>query len=381
MKRLKGKKGFMTLKLDMSKAYDRVEWDFLRKVLIFMNFPTRLIEVIMKCVTSVSYGILINGTPTPWFLPERGLRQGDPLSPYLFILCVEAFSGLYVEQMKQKTLHGVVVARGAPEISHLFFADDSLIFSRATLEEAEVVCKVIKEYEQASGQLVNLDKSEVNFSQNVSENRKNMIRDRMGVKAVEVQEKYLGLPTIIGRSKKQIFAKVEDRMWKKLKGWKEQALSKAGKEVLLKSVAQAIPSYIMSCFRIPVGSCQRMEAMCAKFWWGQRGTERKIHWNKWHDLCRPKEHGGLGFRNLEDFNTSLLAKQVWRLTHNEKRLLYRVWKARYFPKSSLLEAGIGHNSSYAWQSIWGVKQEVEWGLKWVVGDGNSIRVWQDPWLP
>lgn len=128
MKRMKGKKGVLALKLDMSKAYDRVEWEFLRAALCKMKFPNHLIEVIMRCVTSVSYGILINGEPTPWFQPHRELRQGDPLSPYLFIMCVEAFSGLLLDQMHNRKTHGVVVARGAPEISHLFFADDSLIF-------------------------------------------------------------------------------------------------------------------------------------------------------------------------------------------------------------------------------------------------------------
>ncbi|XP_057419184.1 uncharacterized mitochondrial protein AtMg00310-like [Lotus japonicus] len=245
------------------------------------------------------------------------------------------------------------------------------------MDEALSVMNTIRTYERASGQLVNLDKSEVMFSQNVPDNQKVMIRERMCVKAVATHDKYLGLPTIIGKSKKQVFERVQERMWKKLKGWKEQTLSRAGKEVLLKSVAQAIPTYIMSCFRLPVGVCQKMETMCAKFWWGQRENERKIHWNSWRNLCKPKSQGGLGFRNIEDFNTALLGKQYWRILSNPESLLARMWKARYFPRTSILEASLGHNPSYSWRSVWGVHKEMKEGLKWIVGDGREIKIWGD----
>lgn len=93
-KKKKGRKGYIGLKLDMSKAYDRIKWNFLENVLIYMGFPMPWVSLIMKYVRSVSFSVLLNGSPLPYFYPNRGLRQGDPLSPYLFILCSEFFSGL-----------------------------------------------------------------------------------------------------------------------------------------------------------------------------------------------------------------------------------------------------------------------------------------------
>ncbi|XP_056695450.1 uncharacterized protein [Spinacia oleracea] len=124
----KGRNAKIAIKADMSKAYDRIKWDFLEKVLIKMKLPTCLIKIIMNCVTSVSYAILLNGQQQEIIKPQCGLRQGDPLSPYLFILCMEGLSGLIISEEKEGRLKGVKVARNAPPISHLFFADDSFFF-------------------------------------------------------------------------------------------------------------------------------------------------------------------------------------------------------------------------------------------------------------
>ncbi|XP_057416032.1 uncharacterized protein LOC130710699 [Lotus japonicus] len=380
-KKKHGKQGWMALKLDMSKAYDRIEWLFLRGVLEAMSFPPPFVELILRCITSVRYAILLNGEPQDWFCPQRGLRQGDPISPYLFILCAEVFAGLIEEQVALGNLHGVRIARGAPQISHLFFADDSLLFMRANLMEADQILATIKKYEVASGQRVNFDKTELSFSQNVPQQLSSLIRNRMEVKAVDTHERYLGLPTIIGRSKKAIFSSVQERLVRKLKGWKEKFLSRAGKEVLLKAVAQAIPTYIMSCFKIPDGICDSMASLMSNFWWGQKQNERKIHWMSWSKLCLPKHSGGLGFRDFKCFNEALLAKQVWRLVQNKDSLLYKNLKARYFPRSSILEASVGFRPSFSWRSICAAKDVIKDGSTWKIGNGKAVSIWGDSWLP
>lgn len=121
------------------------------------------------------------------------------------------------------------------------------------------------------------------------------IIETLGVREVDRHEKYLGLPTIIGRSKKAVFACLKERIWKKSQGWKEKLLSRARKEVLIMAVAQAIPKYMMRIFRIFDGLIDEMHSIMAKFWWGSNGVERKIHWNRWELLCLPKSMGGMGF--------------------------------------------------------------------------------------
>jgi hypothetical protein len=116
------------IKTDMAKAYDRVEWEFLEATLMVMGFPVDKVQTIMKCVTTVTFSILINGQPSSCFQPKRGLRQGDPLSPYLFIICADVLSGLISRAQSNLSIHGVKIAHRAPEISHLLFADDSLFF-------------------------------------------------------------------------------------------------------------------------------------------------------------------------------------------------------------------------------------------------------------
>uniref|UniRef100_A0A803LRS4 Reverse transcriptase n=1 Tax=Chenopodium quinoa TaxID=63459 RepID=A0A803LRS4_CHEQI len=210
--------------------------------------------------------------------------------------------------------------------------------------------------------------------------RRSDIVATLGVREVDRNEKYLGLPTIIGKSKKLIFACLKERIWKKLQGWKEKLLSRPGKEILIKAVAQAIPTYMMSIFKIPDGLIDEIHSLLAKFWWGSNGAERKMHWHKWDDLCLPKSKGGMGFRDLRVFNHALLAKQGWRLINDDKSLLHCILKVRYFKHSDFIEARRGFDPSYSWRSIWGAKNLLLDGLRWRVGDGSLIKVWEDAWL-
>lgn len=157
-------------------------------------------------------------------------------------------------------------------------------------------------------------------------------------------------------------------MLKKINGWAPKFFSAGGKETLIKSVLQVIPTYAMSCFKLPFSLCNELEQICAKFWWSSSSNGVGMHWTQWMNLCKPKQFGGMRFRNLSDFNRALLAKQVWRIIREPNSLLATVLKARYLKHTDIMEAGIGSNPSYIWRSIFGVDHlsknvlDEEWGM-------------------
>ncbi|XP_062116553.1 uncharacterized protein LOC133830553 [Humulus lupulus] len=376
-----GKDGYMDLKLDMSKAYDRIEWGFLEATMKKMGFGDHWVSLIMKCVSSVPYKIAISGKELGPIVPSRGLRQGDPLLPYLFIICAEGFSALISKFVAEGRLTGCKVARGAPVISHMLFADDSYLFCKATVEEASHVKEALRLYQLASGQQINFSKSSVFFSTNTNYVVRQSICNDLHIPEAGPASMYLGLPNTLGRNKSVMLGFIKDKIRKRIEQWEGRLLSKAGKEVLLKTVAQSLPSYAMNVFLLPFGLCNEMEKLMSRYWWHSSSSRGKgIHWKNWDSLKAHKVKGGLGFRDLHHFNRALLCKQGWRLLANPSSLVGRIFKSRYFRAGNFLTAELGSNPSFIWRSIWEIKDLVQCGARYRVGNGESIDILRDPWL-
>ncbi|XP_050211430.1 uncharacterized protein LOC126661619 [Mercurialis annua] len=369
------------LKLDISKAYDRLEWKFLCQMLKAWGFNQIFINWVMECVTSVSYSVLINGESCDFFRPSRGLRQGDPLSPLLFVLCSEGLGFKIKQAVARNVIKGIKIAKECPVISHLFFADDSIIFSQATHQDVTGLISVIEDYGRASGQLINFSKSAIFFSQNTDLNTRRTLANLLKVQNIGSESSYLGLPPFILRSKKTSFKDIIDKIERKLLGWKENLLSMAGKEILLKAVIAAIPVYSMMCFKLPLSLCKRINSLMSKFWWGSTQQKRKMSWVAWHKMCKSKWEGGLGFKDFNAFNQALLAKQAWRIEHNQQSLLFRILKGKYFPSSCIWKAPRKHNPSWGWRSLQHGLKLLNLGRRWQISSGLQMETLSEPWIP
>jgi len=156
--------------------------------------------------------------------------------------------------------------------------------------------------------MINKDKSAVMFSPNTPAAKKAEVMQALDIQRETRNERYLGLPVFIGRSRSQVFGYLKERIWKRIQGWKERMLSRAGKEVMIKAVAQAIPTFAMGCFDITKEMCDQISSMIGRYWWSQQDSEKKIHWLSWEKLTLPKSKGGLGFRDIHSFNLAMLAK-------------------------------------------------------------------------
>ncbi|XP_031131672.1 uncharacterized protein LOC116033057 [Ipomoea triloba] len=376
-----GSVGWAALKLDMTKAYDRMEWSFLEGMLLALGFARGWVDLVLLCVTSVRYNIMVNGGEVGTVIPSRGIQQGDPLSPSLFIVCAEGLSLLLQQKEAQGQIHGVKVARGAPPVSHLFFADDSLLFFKSIDAEAQEVRNCLLLYSRASGQVVNFEKSSIMFSTNTRSDMRDHVASVFHVQQVQDFGRYLGLPSFLGRNRTTVFRYVEQRVRERVNSWQKKLLTRAGKEVLLKSVAQAMPIFSMSVFLLPIGVCHTIENIMNRFWWQHgRAVNRGIHWMSWSRMSIPKQYGGIGFKRLHEFNVALLAKQGWRLLTSPYSLMSRVLKARYFPNDCFLSAKLGSNPSYIWRSILAGQNLLREGVLRRVGDGKDTIVWGWPWL-
>jgi hypothetical protein len=294
---------------------------------------------------------------------------------------VEGFSALLKDAQRENLIRGVRFGVGGPHVTHLLFADDSIVFLEGTTDSIQSLKKILHDYEVSSGQKVNLQKFSIFFGKGCPQGTKENLKQLIGIDNEAISERYLGLPTTVGRSKEGCFKHIRERTWSKVKGLKGQGMSKAGKGTLVKSVIQAVPSYAMSYFKLTKKLCKQLCTILSNFWWGDSDGQKKVHWLAWDRMCKNKQNGGLGFRDYECFNQAFLAKQGWRLLSNPDSLCAKVLKARYFKDSDFLAANCPNRASYTWKSIIYGRELLKAGLVWRIGSGTSVKTDGDNWIP
>ena len=266
----------MAIKLDLEKAYDRLEWSFIRDTLNLNKFPSWLISLIMSYVSSSSISILVNGRALKPFYPSRGICQGNPLFSYLFILCMEVLGALIEEKCKAKFWNSIKASQDGPDFSHIFFADDLMLFAKVDKKNCTAIREVLDSFCEQSGQKINNDKSRVYFSPNVNLEKRTELCEILGFRSTPSLGKYLGFP-IKHLGTPQDFGHIIDRIKSKLAGWKANLLSFAGRVVLTQSMTSTIPNYTMQCIALPAKIHLGIDRLSRNFLWGSSENKKKLH--------------------------------------------------------------------------------------------------------
>lgn len=288
-----GKNSFMAIKVDLAKAFDRVEWKLLSCILDNLGFCRTFTGWIMQCISTTSFSFLINGSPYGLFKPTRGIRQGDPLSPFLFVLYTESLSRILAKEEADGGFKGVKISRSAPTFSHLLYADDLILYCRASTNDAISMKRSLDKFSCCSSQFPNPSKSSIHFSKNTKATNKASILNYLNFSECSHKVKHLGLTFCIPKSKTLAFSDLINRVSSKLVGWKAKILSQASKSVLISAVANTIPTYHMSVFLIPKSITNKMDAAYRKFWWGANKNGNSFMPKAWDSICIPSQWGAL----------------------------------------------------------------------------------------
>lgn len=295
----KSEGGNVVFKFDMPIAYDRLEWRFILRSLRAMGFSAGFQDLIYRHLCSIWYTININDFQSSQFRSSRGVRQGDPLSPMLFILSQQILSFNIQKLETEGKLQPYRMGRNVKPASHFFYADDMLVFSNGRLRALRHLKRLLNQYEASSGQQINLQKSVFYHTKHLSPSRIAGIVSLLGCQPTKLPFMYLGAPIFKGRAKLEYFEDIFQKVQRRLEGWKTKFLSFAGKIPLVNSVLASIPIHILSCTVVPNTVIIRFVRMMRTFLWSAKGTTR-AQWVSWDNICLPKKQGGLGVRKLAD---------------------------------------------------------------------------------
>ncbi|GJX99709.1 RNA-directed DNA polymerase, eukaryota [Tanacetum coccineum] len=319
--------------VDFAKAYDSVRWDYLLDILQAFGFGPNWCRWIRGTFTSSMASILVNGSPTSEFPLCCGLKQGDPLAPYLFILIMESLHISFSRVVDDGLFKGFQL-HGSVNISHLFYADDAMFIGEWSEQNLHNIVKVLNCFHLASGLKINIAKSQV-LGVGVSQNVVLQAANRIGCAVLNTPFRYLGVTVGECMSRKSAWVGLVNKLQARLSKWKVKTLSIGGRLTLLKSVLGASPIYYMSIFKVPKGVLKTMESIRSKFFNGVDSSDRKISWVAWDNVLASKLNGGLGVSSFFALNRALLLKWVWRFISGDGSLWCKVIQAIYGSKFDL----------------------------------------------
>ncbi|CAN0887943.1 Putative ribonuclease H protein At1g65750 [Linum grandiflorum] len=349
-----------------------------------MGFPDRWIDWVRACITSPSFSILVNGEASGYFQSSRGLRQGDSLSPFLFILVMDILTVIIGVLKESNDIEGFYMNEETRigEVTHLMYADDTILFCEASRSQVRGVLAALIVFQSITGLKVNLNKCSIATVGQVDNPQG--LADILGCSVENFPCSYLGLPLGSRAVSWTLWEPVVHRVRNRLETWKAKHLSFGGRLVLIKSVLSSLPIYFLSNFRAPISVIKVIEKIQNTFLWTGMSEISKFHMVSWEKLKVPMDRGGLGIMDLRSMNKALLGKWVWRFSV-ERDSWWRVLISMKFglERGSEWRSGCaGFSSGWSvWFWIWKESSEF-WNLAFVdPGGGEWVRFWHDYWLP
>jgi ribonuclease HI len=366
--------GNVALKIDITKAFDSLEWSFLLKVLKLFGFNDVFCNWIQVILQSAFLSVSINGKSHGYFNCSRGVRQGDPLSPLLFCLAEDVLSRSISRLVDHGKLNLIKGTRNFHVPSHSFYADDLMIFCKGNMTGLKALKDLFTRYALESGQVINNAKSTI-FSGSITPRRLQRIAELLNFKLGALPFNYLGVPIFKGKPKASHLQPIADKIKLKLSAWKASLLSIAGRVQLIKSVVQSMLTYSISLYSWPVSLLKDLEKCIRNFIWSGDLEKRKLITISWKKICRPMAQGGLNIRSLTSLNKASNLKLCWSLL-NSKASWAMLLKDRVFKKGRVIRH---HIFSTIWSSIKDDMHVVLDNSAWLVGKGDNINFWTDCW--
>jgi len=294
------KKAGMIMQLDIAKAYDKLNWNYIMKVLIAFGFDHNWVRWMLALISSSSFSILVNGSPSETFTPSRGLRQGDPLSPFLFILMMEGLGKAIEDANDAGKVKGIQLSNNGQALTHQQFVKDTMLQGIPTVKEAHAYKQILKDVAKAFSLEVNLSKSKIFFFNTHISIQRNISRIP-GFQRDSLPSKYLGVPLTTKPLHKSIWELIINKMHDKTRKWTIRSLNLVGRLVLTKAALQSIPIFLLLAIPAPKGIPHQMRSIQRDLLWGKREEKKKWALVAWDKICKPKNHRGLGLDDPEIF--------------------------------------------------------------------------------
>lgn len=294
----KAKKECLIFKVDFEKAYDLVNWGFLEYMMRMVGMYEKWVNWMKACVFGGTMFVLVNGCPTEEICIERGLKQGDLLTPFLFLLVAEGFSGLMRNAVDRNLFEGYTFGSGGLVVSHLQYADDTLCIGKPTVENIWAMKALLRGFEMVSGLKINFFKSSL-IGVNVVSDFMDLTCNFLNCSEGSIPFKYLGLPVGANPGSMSTWEPLVESISGKLNSWGHKYISFGGRIVLLNTVLNAIPIFYLSFLKLPVQVWKRIVRIPREFLWGGVGGGKKICWVKWETVCQSKSNRGEGYSYYE----------------------------------------------------------------------------------